>query len=54
MLLANGCCYSMEQVAVSSSEPGAARQVDIKVSYNSDSLFLHWGVVRDQPGYVLY
>ncbi|KAH1239080.1 Alpha-glucan water dikinase, chloroplastic [Glycine max] len=38
------------QVAVSSSEPGAARQVDIKVSYNSDSLFLHWGVVRDQPG----
>ncbi|TKY58675.1 Alpha-glucan water dikinase [Spatholobus suberectus] len=38
------------QVGVSSSVPGAATQVDIKVSYNSDSLLLHWGVVRDQPG----
>ncbi|KAH1154503.1 hypothetical protein GLYMA_18G142500v4 [Glycine max] len=38
------------QIAVSSSEPGAARQVDFKVSYNSESLLLHWGVVRDQPG----
>lgn len=38
------------QVGVSSSVPGAARQVDIKVSYSSGSLLLHWGVVRDQPG----
>ncbi|CAJ1940177.1 unnamed protein product [Sphenostylis stenocarpa] len=38
------------QVSVSSSEPGAATQVDIKVSYKSGSLLLHWGVVCDQPG----
>ncbi|XP_052731324.1 alpha-glucan water dikinase, chloroplastic isoform X3 [Vigna angularis] len=42
--------YSMEQVSVSSSQPGAATQVDIKVSYSSGSLLLHWGVVCDQPG----
>jgi len=44
----------MEQVSVSSSQPGAATQVEIKVSYSSSSLLLHWGVVCDQPGYVLY
>ncbi|WVZ24310.1 hypothetical protein V8G54_002854 [Vigna mungo] len=38
------------QVSVSSSQPGAATQVDIKVSYSSGSLLLHWGVVCDQPG----
>ncbi|KAL2334136.1 hypothetical protein Fmac_015349 [Flemingia macrophylla] len=38
------------QVGVSSSVSGAATQVDIKVSYSSSSLLLHWGVVRDQPG----
>ncbi|KAK7386775.1 hypothetical protein VNO78_27111 [Psophocarpus tetragonolobus] len=38
------------QVGVVSSEPGAVKQVDIEVSYNSDSLLLHWGVVHDQPG----
>ncbi|KAL2344367.1 hypothetical protein Fmac_005652 [Flemingia macrophylla] len=37
-------------VSVSSSVSGAATQVDIKVSYSSSSLLLHWGVVRDQPG----
>ncbi|XP_068462871.1 alpha-glucan water dikinase, chloroplastic isoform X2 [Phaseolus vulgaris] len=38
------------QVSVSSAQPGAATQVDIKVSYSSGSLLLHWGVVCDQPG----
>ncbi|KAE9607885.1 putative alpha-glucan, water dikinase [Lupinus albus] len=43
------------QVVASSSAPGAARQVDIRVrvSNSSGSLVLHWGVVHDRQGWVL-
>ncbi|KAL2337131.1 hypothetical protein Fmac_011577 [Flemingia macrophylla] len=42
------------RVGVSSSVSGDATQVDIKVSYSSSSLLLHWGVVRNQPGRRLF
>ncbi|KAF7829333.1 alpha-glucan water dikinase, chloroplastic [Senna tora] len=35
------------QVGVSSIGPGPITKIDIQVSYNSDSLILHWGVLRD-------
>lgn len=36
------------QVGVSTPAPGAATQVDIQVSYSSDSLLLHWGLIKDR------
>ncbi|KAL4638999.1 hypothetical protein ACB092_03G186300 [Castanea dentata] len=36
------------QVGVSTPAPGAATQVDIQVSYSSDSLLLHWGLIHDR------
>lgn len=44
----------MEQVSVSSSEPGAATQVDLQVSNTSGSMLLHWGVICESQGYVQY
>lgn len=35
------------QVYVDASSPGSATQVDIQVSYGSDSLVLHWGGIQD-------
>lgn len=42
----------MDQVGVTSSASGPITQVDIRVSSNSDSLLLHWGVVHDSQGYI--
>uniref|UniRef100_A0A2N9ILR4 Uncharacterized protein n=1 Tax=Fagus sylvatica TaxID=28930 RepID=A0A2N9ILR4_FAGSY len=36
------------QVGFSTPGPGAATQVDIQVTYGSDSLLLHWGLIRDR------
>lgn len=36
------------QVGVDSVAPGSITRVEIQVSYNSDSLILHWGVIRDR------
>ncbi|XP_004509565.1 alpha-glucan water dikinase, chloroplastic isoform X1 [Cicer arietinum] len=38
------------QVSVSSSEPGAATQVDLQVSNTSGSMLLHWGVICESQG----
>ncbi|KAJ6721894.1 hypothetical protein OIU85_024934 [Salix viminalis] len=36
------------QVFVSNSSASSIAQVDIKINYSSDSLHLHWGVIRDR------
>ncbi|KAF5450262.1 hypothetical protein F2P56_030628 [Juglans regia] len=36
------------QVGVSSPAQGSVTQLDIQVSYGSDSLVLHWGLIRDR------
>lgn len=44
--------YNVVKVGVDSVAPGSMTTVDIQVSYSSDSLILHWGVVRDRKEYV--
>ncbi|XP_024023864.1 alpha-glucan water dikinase, chloroplastic isoform X2 [Morus notabilis] len=36
------------QVVVSAPMPGSPTQVEIQVTYSSDSLLLHWGAVKDR------
>lgn len=40
--------FGNEQVFVSNSSASSTAQVDIKINYSSDSLQLHWGVIRDR------
>lgn len=47
-VILTGFTLLTEQVGVSTPAPGAATQVDIQVSYSSDSLLLHWGLIKDR------
>jgi hypothetical protein len=40
--------FGNEQVFVSHSSGSSIAQVNIQINYSSDSLLLHWGVVRDR------